>query len=208
MMNKHFYLNEALTVVFDYWARYSTLNESHFSWLKVHAEALPPFKRKSHLFLPGLEPDFLYFVIEGLLAGVSWDAEGDRRIYCLARQEFGLFTCANLYTPKQVDYELIALRETRVLRIPAAALLAYKEASREADVLVDVLLARVNKQLKLHNKLLLTSNERERVKLFYEQCPKLASLMTLEEQADYLNVSLSTLQRVRNPKKEGNKKKK
>ncbi len=180
-----------------YWSQYCTLDGSHREWLHNWCTALPHVKRGTHLFEPGDRGNHVYFVCRGLLAGVWWDAAGNRRIDRFVLPGHTILTSANLYTDRQLRYEVVALRKSTVIRIPADALKAYKESCREADTLVDVMEQRKLKQYREKSRLMQISDGAARYLAFmkdqYMRPIRLAT--SQQEHADYLNISRRTISR-------------
>lgn len=188
----------AIAMFYAYWSLHSMLDETHRLWLEANATVLPRLKRYEEINLGREGIDYLYFVIEGLLVGKLEYADGKRRLRRLALPKEAILTRINLYTTKRVNYKLQALRNTVLLRIPAAALFAYKLQCREGDDLTDVLREREKKQTDKHNELLLIGNEQERCLAFEKQFKELNKLLTIQEKADFLNVSRDTVKRALN----------
>ena len=188
---------DSLTSLLGYWAQYCVLDDSHREWLHTFATAIT-VKRGKRLFEPGDKGDYVYFVCDGLLATVWWDENGNRRIDRLLPPTHSVLTKGNLYASHQVYYEVVALRPGTIIRIPADALKAYKEACTEADTLVDVMEQKKLKQYRAKNRLMLIKDERERYAEFVrdEYMKPLRLVTSQQEQADYLNISRVTITRV------------
>lgn len=182
-----------------YWARYCKLDASHCDWLEAHAHVMPAVKAGDILYEHDAVRNHLYFVLSGLLAVAVWDAEGRRHLLRLALPDFSLLTTQNLHTDKQQRFTIIALRNSTVIRIPVAALRDYQESCTAASVLVHVLREKMFKQLVQLNELMGIKNERERYARFCEdkRFRHLLDNTIQQEQADYLNVSINTIQRYR-----------
>ncbi|SEM31570.1 cAMP-binding domain of CRP or a regulatory subunit of cAMP-dependent protein kinases [bacterium A37T11] len=178
-----------------YWAKYCDLGDRDRGWLQGHAEVLPLVKRGTLLFEEGNDGRYVFFVNSGFLAGVTWDEEGNRRIHHLAPQEHNLMTNVNLYTHKKIAMNIVALRHSEVLRLPVQALHDFKESCREGETLADVLRDKIQKQDRKHIQLLQIKDEKQRYISFFHECPELRRITRLQEQADYLNISMSTARR-------------
>ena len=180
-----------------YWSQYCTLDDSHREWVYTWCAVLPHVKRGTRLFEPGDQGNHVYFVCEGLLAGVWWDAAGNRRIDRLVLPEHTILTSANLYTDKQLYYEVVALRKSAVIRIPADALKAYKESCQKADTLVDVMEQKKLKQYREKSRLMQISDGEARYIAFWKDqyMHPIRLITSQQEHADYLNISRRTITR-------------
>ena len=188
----------AVHAFWAYWqAHCPTLGKAHRHWLENCIEVLPRVKRGERLFTTGQRPDYLYFVVEGLLANVLWDEDGRRRIPALAPAGHNLLTCANLYTHTQINGEIVALRRSTALRIPAVKLRNYKDSDVAASTLVHVLREKRIKQFRKQNALLMLADEKQRYRAFATVFPEFLRHTTQAEQADYLNISRTSITRVR-----------
>ena len=159
---------------------------------------LPHVKRGTRLFEPGDQGNHVYIVCKGLLAGIWWDAAGNRRIDRLVLPEHTILTSANLYTDKQLYYEVVALRKSVVIRIPAEALKTYKESCQAADTLVDVMEQKKLKQYREKSRLMLITNREERyIEFMHDAYFKTAfvPITSQQERADYLNITRMTINR-------------
>src|SRR5690606_17399513 len=151
----------AVHAFWAYWqAHCPTLGKAHRHWLENCIEVLPRVKRGDRLFTPGQRPDYLYFVVEGLLANVLWDEDGRRRIAGLAPAGHNFLTCNNLHTCTQINGEIIALRRSTAVRIPAVRLRNYKDNNISASTLVHVLREKRIKQFRKQNALLQFADEK------------------------------------------------
>ncbi|MEC3881906.1 Crp/Fnr family transcriptional regulator [Parapedobacter sp. 10938] len=183
----------------SFWTHYCRLDVSHADWLATHA-ILFSVKRGQHLFEPdddGYRRDYLYFVCGGLLGTLWWDEWGNRRIDRFLAPTDSALTTHNLYTSRPVNYFVIAMRSSTVIRVRADALKAYKEACLEADVLSDVLEHKKLKQYRAKNRLMLIKDEQERYREFVADSymKPIRLLTSQQEQADYLNISRRTITR-------------
>lgn len=183
-----------MDTLINYWDKHCRLKQPQLDWLTTHAQVLSVTRGKQ-LFAPGDRPDYLYVVTEGLLAGIHWNAHGQRRIRCLALPVQGIMTLRNLYTHKQVEHVIVALRRSTVIRIPTAAMRDYKENCTEGDILVDVIRDRQERQLRQQNALILMPDEIKRYIRFYHSMSEIRSITSQQEQADYLNISRVSITR-------------
>lgn len=189
-----------LLILLSYWGRYCPLETSHREWLHTFAQVIQ-MRRGTRLFEPDDDSrhrNYLYFVCDGLLATMWWGLAGYRRIDRLLLPDDTVLTTRNLYTDKPLYYFVAALRRSSVVRIPADALRAYKESSREADTLVDVMEQKKLKQYRVKNRLMLIKDERERYAEFVRDgyMKPVRLITSQQEQADYLNISRVTITRV------------
>lgn len=173
------------------------MDEQHVQWLHTHAMPLSHVPEGWPLFEGQAREDYLYVVTEGLLAGATWDEAGHRSIHLLAPTQHNVMTTRNFYTARRVPYQIVALRNSSVLRLPVAALKAFKERDIAAATLVSVLREKHNKQYLLHNALLQIRSEGDRYRAFERHCKDWLGLLTLQEIADYLAMSLSSVNRAR-----------
>ncbi|SEN69632.1 cAMP-binding domain of CRP or a regulatory subunit of cAMP-dependent protein kinases [bacterium A37T11] len=197
---KNFNFQEATQYVYNFWQGHSPLTKSNRDWLNDEFTLLPTLLKNTILYEEGSEDAFGYIVVEGMLAGVSLDDRGNRRIHRIATGSNCMLTTRNLYTDHKIGMDIIALRNTVVLQIPVDALKSSKETIKEVDILTDVWREKRLKQLAVHNALLLKENELERCKAFMLLCKELDGVLTIKERAEYLNVSETTVKRARNPK--------
>lgn len=193
----------AIDSVFAYWLAHAQPDATHRSWLERHARLLPDLCRRQPVPLSRTGTEFVDVVIHGLLARVVHYPDGKRRITRLVQPGEAVGTAVNLYTHKRYEGELIALRPTRVLRLPAAELKAFKEADRAADDLVDAWREREKKRIAAHESVLLIPDDRQRCAEFRRLNEELCKLLTHQVIADHLNVSRDTVKRAFNPKKGG-----
>lgn len=191
----------AINLVFAYWCTHSHPDASHRAWLERHGRLLPGLRRGEQQGRPHAGTDYVYVVISGLLARVVYHADGRRRILRLVQPGEAIGTTVNLYTRKRPEGDLIALRHTHLLQLPAAELKAFKEADRAADDLVDAWREREKKRKAAHNALLLLPNDQERCLEFRRLHTALCLQLTQQDIADYLNVSRDTVKRAYRPKK-------
>jgi cAMP-binding proteins - catabolite gene activator and regulatory subunit of cAMP-dependent protein kinases len=179
-----------------YWSNYCHLNETHQQWLLNHRKAMD-IRRSSRLFEPGDRGDYLYFVCSGLLATVWWDTLGNRRIDRLLPPAHSVLTRNHLYARSRADHEVIALRRSTVICIPADPLRMYKESCPEADTLVDVMEQKRLKQYQKKSRLMLVTNEVARYHAFAADAymKPFRMITSHQEQADYLGISRRTVTR-------------
>ncbi|WP_257657889.1 Crp/Fnr family transcriptional regulator [Parapedobacter lycopersici] len=186
----------AIAPFWAYWKRhYPRLGAPQWEWLAGCVEIRSSVKQGSQLFQPGDRPDYLYFINDGLLAGIWWDADGHRRIPCLIPAGHSLLTSCNLYTSKQLDYGLKALRRSQILRIPSLALKRYREIDAAGNELVHVLREKQIKELRAQNKLLQIADTHKRYLQFQQSMPALWRITSQQEQADFLNLSRPSIAR-------------
>lgn len=180
----------------DYWAQYCPLDDSHREWLHTFSHSITA-KRGTRIFEPGDRGDYVYFVAEGLLATVWWDAHGHRRIDRLLPPLHSVLTRRNLYAHHQIYYEVAALRRSKMIRIHADTFKMYKESCVEADTLVDVMEQKKLKQYSTKNRLMLIKDEPERYRKFAtdDYMKLFRHITSQQEQADYLNISRRTVTR-------------
>ncbi len=181
----------------SYWARYATLSDHHREWLEAYATPLSTIPQGWPLHDEGARTDYLFFVLEGLLAAVSWDEAGRRRIHLLAPPLHNLMATQHFYTDKRVPYQVVALRPSAVVRLPVKALKQLRDTDPVAVELVSVLREKQLKQYLLHNALLQIQREGDRYRTFGRYFKDWMNVLTLQEQADYLNMSLSSVNRAR-----------
>lgn len=186
--------------LYAYWGKYCALDDTNMEWLRAHAYPLPKIQAGDMLFKPGDLRNYVYFVVEGLLAAAVWDETGRRHLLRLAPAKFSLMTTQSLYTNKQVNFNIVALRDSVLLRIPVTSLRDYKEQRMEASVLIHVLREKKLKQLTMYSYLMSIKNEVERYRFFETHCKELHKITTQQEQADYLNISLMSIYRGRGGK--------
>src|SRR5690606_16717064 len=129
---------------------YAVMGEQHEQWLHTHAMPLSHVPEGWPLFEGQAREDYLYAVTEGLLAGITWDEAGHRSIHLLAPPQHNVMTTRNFYTAKRVPYQIVALRNSAVLRLPVKELKTFKETDPAAAILVSVLREKHNKQYVLH----------------------------------------------------------
>lgn len=181
----------------SYWRQYTPLDNRHRQWLHQHGMALSHIPQGWTLHSEGARNHYLFFVIEGLLGGVSWDTEAHRRIHLLAPPGHNLMSTRNFYTDKQVPYEIIAMRTSAVLRLPVSLLRQLKEQDGAASELVAVLREKQLKQHLIHNAILQIHREGDRYRTFERYFHGWTTLLTLQEMADYLAISVASVKRAR-----------
>lgn len=181
----------------DYWGHYGRLEQRHLDWVGRHAMPLPDIPKDWPLFAGYAREDYLYYVTEGLLTAVSWDPQAHRRIHLLCPTGHNLMTARNFHTDKRVDYQIVALRDSAALRLPVNALKAFGETDRMAATLMSVLREKHNKQYVLHNALLQIRPDGARYDAFVKYLQHWFPQLTHEEVADYLCMSVSSVNRGR-----------
>ncbi len=180
-----------------YWKQYTPLDGRHRQWLHEHGVSLSHVPQGWTLHSEGARNHYLFFVIEGLLGGVSWDADARRRIHMLAPPGHNLMGTRNFYTDKQVPYDIVALRASAVLRLPVDALKSLKEQDTAVAELVAVLREKQLKQHLLHNAILQIHREGDRYRTFERYFHEWTGQLTLQEMAEYLAMSVASVKRAR-----------
>lgn len=180
----------------DFWGQHCLLDASHAEWLRHHVRPLA-VKRRHLLFHPhsAAPQRSLYFVLEGLLASVSRDREGNRGIRRIVLPDDSILTTHHLYTQRHLDYEIVALRPSVLLELPSDAFRAYKEVCWEADVLSDVLEYKKLQQYRAKARLMLAPSHIERYVAFYYELAPIRRATTQREQAEYLGISKMSITR-------------
>lgn len=196
-MAKNLHINHpAVAPFWKYWQRHCPqLGDADWQWFIRHATVLHKIRRKQPLFTPGQRSDFLYFVCEGLLAAVSWDRDARRRILEFAPAGYNLLA-ADFDTLDPLEPEIVALRSSTAIRIPVEAL--YTDGVQRVTVaaLKRLLDKTREKQLRMHYTLLLIANNQMRYLTFRKKMNALWKATTLQEHADFLDLSHSTVRRI------------
>lgn len=180
----------------DFWGQHCLLDASHAAWLQHHARPMA-VKRGHTLFQPGSLTlrRSMYFVLDGLLATVSWDQNETRGIRRFIVPNDSVLTTHHLYTQRHLDYDIVALRASTLLQLPSDAFKAYKEACWEADVLADVLEHKKLRQYRTKSRLMLAPSHVERYVAFYYDMPHIRRATTQREHAEYLGISKMSITR-------------
>lgn len=197
-MPKSLHIHDPATTLFwRYWEHcYPQLGEADWKWFTQHVTVLRRIRRGQQLFVAGKQPDCLYFVYKGLLAAASWDEDAQRRIFEFAPPGYNLLT-TELNASHPFEPQIVALRSSAAIILPAATLYDYGLQEKIGDALTKALAEKRAAQQRLHTALLLLADEKERYRTFAHLFPELLHITSQSEQADFLNISRASITRAR-----------
>ncbi len=185
---------KALNIFFQFWSKYVQTDEYQRQWARDNLH--PMHVSRGELLYSHLSPQRnLYFVCQGIIAFVSTDPSiKKRKIESVALAHNSIKTTNHLYTNTPRAGSIIALRSSLILRIAYERVKKLKNRDPVIDILIDVLTNREIRQHRSHISILLSKSPFDRYRLFREQLAGIQSVMTQQEQADYLGISKRTLQ--------------
>lgn len=139
---------------------------------------------------------YAYFICQGLLAKQFWCMDGEkRRILLFGQPNDLLFTVANVYSSTLLEYDVYALRNSVVIRFQIQKLREFKDHTALGNTWIHIAQNRNLRQLRQRSHLTLIPNEVKRYVCFYKRMRQLYHLTTYTEQADYLNISRTSIWR-------------
>lgn len=200
-MNTRRKLKQYCKKLIEIWRKYSPADDQHEQWLVDNCSLLD-LRRGDVLDRPkGKSNHRFYIIIEGMIAWVQYDAQHrKRKILGTALPEMAIQSSRHLYSNSPLEGELIALRKSKVLAIPYTTL---KEANCQdlcLNIFLNALQNKSTKQLRILREIsMITQPLFKRYQYFLEKLPELM-ILKMQERADLLSISRSTLNRLSNPK--------
>lgn len=200
-MNNRRKLKQYCNKLIEIRRKYSPADDQHEQWLVDNCSLLD-LRRGDVLDIPkGRINHKFYFVIEGMIAWVQYDSQHrKRKIISIALAEMAIQSSRHLYSTTPLEGELIALRKCKVLAIPYTIL---KEANSQdlcLNIFLDALQNKSTRQFSILREIsMITKPLFKRYQYFLEKLPELMPLK-IQERADLLSISRSTLNRLSNPK--------
>ncbi len=185
---------KALHIFFKFWSEYAQMDRYHKQWARDNLHPIQ-VNRGELLYNYSSPQRNLYFVCQGMIAFVSIDPSiKKRKIESVALAYNSLKSTNHLYSGTPRTGSIVALRSSLVLRIAYERVKKLKNRDPVIDILFDVLTSREIRQHRSHISILLLKSPLDRYRLFREQLFSIQSVMTQQEQADYLGISKRTLQ--------------
>lgn len=192
--------NPGLRFLLQYWQKYCRLDPWHVQWAKQHIVVQNKLPKGTILYNEGEKQKVVYLVVRGLLARVSYHGDGyKRQILSLALPGMALMTTSHLYSPSPSIGNIIVLQaQTTLVEIPYKAILHFKEQEPQLNTLLGVLTNKKKKQLSFLRIMTSIPRQDKRYDWFAHNMGEFATQLTLQEMADLLGTSLSTIKRLRN----------
>lgn len=192
--------NPGLRFVLHYWQKYCELDPWHVQWAKQHIRVLNKLAKNEVLYYEGEKQKYVYLVARGLLARVRYqDDSYKRQILSVALPGMALLSSTHLYSRSPSRGDIIVLRpNTLIIQIPYVAILAFNQQEPQLNTLINVLTNKKKKQLSLLRIMTSIAQYDQRYEWFAHNMRELAIQLTLQETADLLGMSLSTIKRLRN----------
>ena len=178
------------------WSKHCQVTPWHEAWALRHIRITNTRKNDS-LYFEGVLDRSVYIVAKGMLARVQYDQNtGRRHILTVAVPGMALMTTFHLYSHTPSKGDIIVLRaNTQVIQISYQELKSLKQQEPDIDTLIDVLGNKKKKQLAALRGVTLGAKPYISCLLFLEEMPDLRDALTLQEIADLLGISLSTVKR-------------
>lgn len=188
--------NPGLCFLLQYWQRHCTLEPWHTDWARRHIRVPDSLRKGQPLYTHGEKQKNVYLVARGLLARVRYDDRGKRQILSIALPGMALMTTDHLYSGTPSDGDIVALRSSSlVVQIPYPAIVAFKEQEPQLNTLLSILTNKKKKQMTALSRILRESNLATRYLLFAKEMPELHRILTHDERAEIIGISLSSAQR-------------
>jgi len=164
-------------------------------WLLGYARILR-VRRGEILYDEAMPREQVFFVCSGLLARVWWHSmDGRRNIRVIAQAPMMLMGTYHLYTARPSYGQIIALRSGVVLCFSRNTLRQSKLPGGSLDIMFARLLSKEKMQQDKLTNARLIMDVFERYAFFRIHLPELSAILTLEEQAQLLDMSLSSVKR-------------
>lgn len=194
-MSKYYSKTKAFNLLLNYWSKHRPISEEHALWLKENCTA-HIVKSEQILYVEGDRQKKIYFVSEGILARRKLTPQKKKQqLLAIAPPNYGLFTTKHTHSLTPAEGDIVALRSSLLVSIPYTSLalegfkhLGLDEFSKQL----------VNKKKAMLDKLRPLAFERDamqRYLRFARDLPELCSILWQQEQADLIDVSISTVQR-------------
>lgn len=176
-----------------FWNRCHPTDGEYLEWVRQHVEILE-FARYEVIAGERQRRENLYFICQGLLARAAIDAEMDRRvIYHVADKNKGLFTHYHPLAIQTPPGDIVALKKTIVIEIPFQAINLFDPVHEAMFGLVQVLGERSDHDYQLFSAAKSHRRIQNRYRSLYQTMPEYWRLLTIQQQADLLEISPTSL---------------
>lgn len=184
--------------LWHYWQqRHAKLDHSHEAWLRQHAQ-VKSLKKGEVVHYENQEQEYCYIVVEGLLIKEQYCSITDKRqILSIARPKMAFFSTRHPYSQTTTLGDIRALRISLIIQIPYHAIQPYRPQDAGIETLMNIFIHKKKYQQDILHQLLFVQPLQQRCLKLAEVLPDLYWSLTLQEQADLLNVSHSTAKRAR-----------
>lgn len=189
--------NPSLGYLIDFWSKYCVLEKWHVEWARMHLHIPSGLRKDEVLYAEGEHQSNVYLVTKGLLARIQVDTATDKRkIFSIALPGMALMTTDHLYSATPSIGDITVLRSNSlVIKIPYQAIKAFKENEQHIDTLIDVLGNRKRKQIMVLRRVTHGLKPFESYLHFADEIPELHRILTNQECADLLGISIATVKR-------------
>lgn len=191
--------NPGLRFLANYWEKYCTLSDWHEEWARNNITVHSKIQRNATLCYEGDKQRNVYLVARGLLARVMYNEEREnRKIHSIATPGMALMTTSHLFslTPSKGDIEILR-SNTLIIEIPYRAIREFNEQEPQLNTLISVL---SNKKKNLIIKLLHAKHKRKPFEVYLDYAtyiPELQKILTNQESAQLLGISIDTVYRAK-----------
>lgn len=184
------------------WYTYNSVDmqANEQQWILERAKVLVVPKNEV-IYTPYLNQKCVYFICEGLLAKITYKLcprvkDTSRRfIVSVAPPRHTLLSSFHLYNQSGATKDIVALRKSLIIQIPYNTVLDYYNHNTAFGTLFNVLNNRTMKQIQLLRKLESTNSIQQRYFMFADLMPDLRHILTQQEEADLLDISLNSVKR-------------
>lgn len=196
------YQESAFGIFMDEWLLHCPegIDMSDQHWLHESGRVLV-VPKGDLLYTPADQQRYVYFTCDGLLAKTALkeslkEAFPYRRILLtVAPPCHVLLSSFHLYNRSGALSDIVALRQSVVICIPYSIAVARYELSASFNVLFNVLHNRKMKQVQILRRLETATSMQEKYFMFADHMPDLRHILTQQEEADLLNISLRSVKR-------------
>lgn len=180
----------------QYWSEHCTLKAWHEYWILKHVQVLTLLKKHDELYLTGAKDKSVYLVFRGALGVVKPNKQGRNRISHIALPGMALMTRMDLDNGKPLSCHIVVLAaKSIILEIPFKAITAFKKQEPSIATLAQVIGQKEKEQLARLRLLDSEGRGYPAYCYFMEHLPELRGILTNQEVADLLGVSISTIER-------------
>jgi len=190
--------NPVFQFLINLWSKHCPLEDFHVQWAKKHIHIHQNLKKGDQLYWPDDYDKRVLIVTKGLIGRIKENQKsGKRKIITLGTPGMAMMTTKHLFSNTPSAGEIIVLRTgTDIASIKYHHIYQLREMEKNVNTLINIFTNKKKEQLSILRRVDLEETGFDACLQFTKEFPQLFLLLTRQEIADLLSISLRTVQDV------------